>query len=883
MGGGLRKIALAALGALCCAALPLGAFTGELKRLSIDDFKKLRADSWKATGKNIIIQGNVFMPFGPYEIHADQVIVNLESKDFEAVGNVRFYRWQKGKLPVSIEKLSDLEKRPNTFVHSVSSNVSPWGEVEYTAEVSYQSDRITADRVAGNIQTSFFRFENLSIHYTTFVCRAESAERRSNGVIVLKNGEVSACGYLESDNAHYSIAASEIKLTPHEANFYELKYADFDLGDRSVLLLNGMVKIYGVPLLWLPVFYKPKDESPGICGIQFGSDSDWGYYINLYRRFSFSDAPALNAKVLLDWYEKRGFGYGVEGQLRTNESVTDVFFYSIYDKNQFASEDYDKYRLKIPHYRFDFRVSNITHITPRLDFRGAFEYQSDLYFRRDFFRARYDKDPAPATFAALEQQFDHFSASIYARFRVNDFYSTVEKLPEIRLDAQRQEILNTGIYYQGDFSAAYMRMKWIDFDKAPGLNFRKTPTDLDIEMSKQWSKLKDYDTFRLDTTHFLYYPIATRYFTLVPRAGFKMTAYSHSSRHSVSSDELITMFVAANPQGNGQQKFQGYDRKGGSRLRFAMEFGFELSTKIHNTWNNVRSNFFRIDGIRHVMQPYVNYTFIPEPTEKREHLYYFDDIDRITRQNFVRFGLINRLQTRSGNGIETFFRMENYWDIHMEWADGMSQLGNLGTIISMRILKGLTINTKLLIDVSNDGNIPDTIRNGRNVGRVGLAQKWLNLWNFNINYNPAKDWNFSFGYNYIRPYGIRSAYSMGSTLTMIDAASSFERYINSTEESFYFGVTAPLTPDHRTLGIFKLSYDVPKGSIDEVNFALIRQFHCWQLIATVGFDRNYKEHKPMWDVNYSISANLTGLDPKTNSVQNSVLRSTPGLANGVKF
>ena len=866
--GWFRNIAFLLTGALCCLAFRASAFSG-LKKITTDDFKKLRADSWRAVGKNIIIEGNVFLPIGPYEVYADQVVLNLESKDFEATGNVRFYRWQRGKLAVTLDDLSKLENRPNTLVHEVTSRVSPWGDRTYTAEVSYQSDRITADKVAGNLSTGFFRFDNPSIRYTTFVCRAESAERRSNGVITLKNGEISACGYLESHNAHYSVGASETRLTPHEAKFYELKYADFDPGDRSILMLNGIVKVYGIPVLWLPAFYKPKDESPGICGFQYGNSSSYGYYINLYKRITFADAPALRVKLHADWFEKRGFGYGVDGRIETAESRTDFFAYGIHDKKPYGTDDYNKYRLRVPNNRYDFRISNITHITPRLDFRGVFEYQSDFYFRRDFFGARYTTDPQPATFAALEQQFDRFSVAAYARFRVNDFYTTVEKLPEIRIDVPRQEILNTGLYYQGDLSAAYMRMKWIDFDVKP--------------RGSGWSQLRDYRTFRLDTTHFLYYPIANRYFTLVPRAGFKVTAYSQSSKRKVSSDELITMFVAADPQGSGKQIFNGYDHRGGSRVRLAAELGFELSTKIHNTWQNVRSNFFQIDGLRHVMQPYLNYTFIPEPTVSRDKLFYFDDTDRITRQNFVRLGLINRLQTRSGSGIETFFRMENYWDIHMQRQEGMSQFGNLGTTISMRILKNLTINTKFLIDIANEGKVPDTYRYGRNVGKTGLAWSWLNLLNFNINYSPAQDWNFTFGYNYIRPYNVRSAYSMGSTLTQINSSSSFERYYRSTEESFYLGASMPLTPDHRTLGIFKLTYDIPWGSIDEVGIMVIRQFHCWQLIAQVGFERNHERHKAKWDVNYSITANLTGLTPSGNAVQNEVLRGVPSLSSGVRF
>ncbi len=861
--GLFRRLAVLLLAAACLSAADLYAVGKRLRQVSAADIQHLRADSWRVAGRTLIIEGNVFLPVGDFEIYADQIVLDLDNGDFEASGNIRFFRWIRGKMPVTVNELADIEKRSNMFVHGVKKAISPWGQAKYTADVSYQSDRITADKVSGNTKTSFFRFENLTLQYSAYTCRADSAEHRSNGDLVLKNGEISSCGYLESNNAHYSISAADIYLKPHEVKFYDLKYADFKPGDRSVFLVNSAVRIYGIPVLWLPVFYKPKDESPGICGFHFGKTGSFGYFVNLYKQINFSDAPELSVKLHADWYEKRGFGYGVSGKVETAESRTDFIAYAIYDKDPEENDNYNSYRLHVPHFRYDFRISNISHITPRLDFRGVFEYQSDYYFRRDFFRSRYNNDLQPATFAALEQQFDNFSVAAYTRVRVNDFYTTVEKLPEIRFDVQRQEIMNTGIYYQGDLSAAYMRMKWIEFDKPPRGN---------------GSVLKDYDAFRLDTTHFLYYPIANKYFTLVPRAGIKLTAYSDSSERKVSSEELITMFSAAQPDGFGRQRFQGYDDKGGSKLRLAAEVGFELSSKFHNTWQNVRSNFFRIDGLRHIFQPYMNYTFIPKPTVNRAKLYYFDDIDRIDKQNFVRLGMINRLQTRDDNRIETFFRMENYLDIHLEKERGQKNFGNLGTLLSLRILKGLTINTRFLIDVNNDGEIQDTYRDGRNAGKTGLAQKWLNMLNFNISYSPAANWNFSAGYNYVRPYDIRSAYSMGSTLTQVNSSSYFERYYNSTSESFYISAALPLTPDNRTHGKFNMTYDVQQGYIDFIGFMLTRQFHCWQLIAALGFDRNDDPNEKTWDVEYSITANLTGLGSDLDSVQNAVLRNIDSMS-----
>ena len=133
----------------------------------------------------------------------------------------------------------------------------------------------------------------------------------------------------------------------------------------------------------------------------------------------------------------------------------------------------------------------------------------------------------------------------------------------------------------------------------------------------------------------------------MPRAGLKLTAYSNTSKEKVTVEDLNTLFQAADPQNTRGMLLHNYDDKGKAKLRFAGEIGVEASTKIYNSWQDVRSSFLALDGLRHVIRPYINYTLIPKPNVKRDHLYYFDDIDRIDEQHFIRFGLENRLQTLS--------------------------------------------------------------------------------------------------------------------------------------------------------------------------------------------------------------------------------------------
>ena len=861
--------------ALALCGLRLGAAEVFGERITEKDFKRIKADRWHLVGKNIIASGNVHVPFGNFELRADQAVVNIESRDLEAVGNITLHRWQHAKVTVELKDLEELTHRSGIRVRVVGSTGDIWGNRKVILDVARSTDSITAQRISGNLKTGYLNFDRAQLHFRNFVCRVESGERKPDGVIVLNNAEMSACGYLEHDNGHYSIGAKRMTLTPFAPESFDVKDHDFGsgTGDYSIWLTNGWAKIYGVPLLWLPAFYKPRDESPGIASVVFGKTSDWGYFISLRKRFRLMDYPSCSVQLMGDYYSRRGFGYGANGHFDLDNSRTDFFAYSIYDNHPYQESDYHRYRLKVPSSRWNFRVSNVTHVTPRLDFRGAVEFTSDYYFTRDFFNARYSANPQPSTYAALEQQFDIFSTSLYFRLRVNPFYSTVEKIPEVRIDLHRQQIFDTPFYYQGDMTAGYMRMRWMKFDRDP----KKSLNLKDF-------KLDDYETFRFDTTHFIYLPLQKYGFSLIPRAGFKMTAYSNSSKHGVSSKELVRLFSAASPTSTGVGNLNNYDHHGGSRVRVVGELGAEASFKIHNTWQNVRSDFLGIDGLRHVIRPYINYTYISKPNVDRKYLFYFDDVDRIEKENFFRFGLENRLQTRDGDhGLREYFSMENYWDLHLEKSTEDSDLSNVGnfcTKLEFKPIRNLTFSTDFSIDLggNNDPVEPYRRRGGRE-RNPGLKARWLNRWNVSVTYEPVKDFAFTFSYRYYRPYNARSAYSMGSTFELLDAGSYFNCYRSTRSETFSFGARMPLTPDRRTFGAFNLSYDVLKGGISTIGFMVTRQFHCVEVIASLVFDRRDDIDDSGWDTNFAVQVRLLGLEMPVQNETNRML----SRANDVSF
>ncbi|MFA7231063.1 MAG: hypothetical protein WC071_07305 [Victivallaceae bacterium] len=858
----LKQIVLAG----CCLIFSGSLFGGllDLKdRMDISDLKNAKADSWSIVGDNIIVKGNVFIPYKNITIYGDQAIINTESKDIEASGNIRVFRRRVSETTLTIDELDRMRAMPDVFVKINGYVVDPLGNQRIKVTVYNKGDMMKASSISGNLASGMLEFKDLECVFKTFVCKAKSGIRKPGGEIEVKDVDITSCNYAINDNGHYSISCASAKIYPHETNIGVSGYNP-DPGDHSIWGYDCKLKVYGVPVLWLPMFYKPKDESPGLFKVRGGKTSDWGYFLSLSKRFDITDDPYSTVKVMADYYSLRGFGYGADVDVRNEFSKTRIFGYSIYDIRPYESNDIENTgRLTIPNFRYDFKISNVTHITPRLDFRGHFEVLSDAYFLNDYFNNDFNNNPQPVTFGATEYQFDRFSTALYIRPRVNNFFTAVERLPEFRIDVPRQELFSN-IYYQGETSVDYLQMKWIDFDKPRTAGNKVDPTN--------------YDSFRFDTLHMFYYPLKLDWLNLIPRAGVRMTYYNKSSKTKVDENDLNTMFAVAQPESNAPGNVINYDDKGGNKFRFVGEFGLEANTKIYSSWQSVKNAYWQLDGLRHVAEPYVNYTYIPEPTEDRDYLYYFDDIDRIDEQNFARLGLRNRIQTRRGDygseKIYNWFTMENYWDYHMVKTNGFNNVGDIGTKMAFMPYEGFSINTLFSIDAgNNNAHDTDVIRNGRSAGRPGLNLDWLNKWEIGVAYKIIEDVNVNLAYVYQDPYKTQSAYSMGSTLTDIDSGSAFDKVYTQMIQNIRLGIDFPLTPDRKARASYQIYYDFDAGYIREQSIKLIKTIHCWEVALEASETRsNDSDGDRNIEHSFMITLYLTGMVSPLQQVQRSGMK-----------
>ncbi len=761
------------------------------------------ADQLEFIGGNIVGTGNVVVKYKDILLTCNRIIINMDSKDAEADGNVVFIRREEQLKELERWEFDELQKDPSKKIITQGYVNKPSGRKLILVKVITENAIWRGERAVGNLTTGIFDLGKFEGKVDNYYFKGEKAEREPEGVIQVTNSQLTTCEFLLENHEHYSITASRVRFIPAQEKVKDLERKESrDIGRYQIWAYNCTFWIGNVPVFWVPVLYKAPDESGFGWQIQGGYDSDWGYYVKTKKTVRIYDDPLIHTSLLADYFSKRGPGAGLKMKMRSEKSYTESFIYGILDND---AEDTEHTRFNIPRERYDVYLENYWHITPRLDFRGRIESISDINFLYDFFRERYDNEPQPATYANMDYQFDRFIVSGTVRPRLNDFFTEVEKLPEFRLDIPRQELFYN-IYYQGETSIADLEMKWRNFDKRRTAGNRVDP--------------RDYDSTRFDTLHMFYYPLNLDLFNIIPRSGLRLTYYSDTSKRKITPSELNAMLGVDNfgrgaPGGN----VVNYDSNGHEKWRFIYEGGIEANTKISRAWTDAKNAFWDIDGIRHVIVPYLNYNFIPEPTVKRDKLYYFDDIDRINRQNFVRLGVQNRLETRRGDwdkqSIYTWATMENYIDYHFvreKKINGsrFSHIGDFGTKLEFTPIPDFSFSNNLLID-------------GHNFT--------INKYAASLKYDITHQWKLFTTYTYTNEYEQRSVYSMGSSLTDITSGSSFlRRYGKNHDVSF--GLEFPIR--ETTRGVFEVSYNFEENLINDSKIKIIQNLHCWEMALEYG-------------------------------------------------
>jgi LPS-assembly protein len=278
-----------------------------------------------------------------------------------------------------------------------------------------------------------------------------------------------------------------------------------------------------------------------------------------------------------------------------------------------------------------------------LSVRSLIRYQDDPGVLHDFFEREYRQDSQPSTYVEVDKTSQNFSLDVYAQPRLNSFLETVERLPDVRLTGYRQQLWESPFYYESESSAGYYRRRFADTNQLFPVVGPYTTTG------------QTYAAARADTFHQITLPETFfGWLNLTPRVGGRFTYYGTA-------------------QGDGAMTEEAY--------RGVFNTGAELSFKASRVWPGYQSKLFEADGLRHIVEPSINYAYVPTPNKVgTNEIPQFDfelpslrllpidfpdynSIDTIDSQNVVRMGLRNKIQTKRGGQVVNLVD----WNVYADW------------------------------------------------------------------------------------------------------------------------------------------------------------------------------------------------------------------------
>ena len=719
------------------------------------------------------------------ELSADDMQQELESGLFKATGNVKLTY---GKLHLTADGLS---------VNRETTDFKAVGKVVITTE---EGSCWEAPAVSGNLEKRQLNFGPYRLDSPVWHSAGEGGATDEEGSMNLSRVWLSTC---DRHEPHYCLYASAVK------------YND----DRTFSAKHVTLRFGGVPVFYFPYLVGNADGTSGFI-IRPGYSGKRGAYLRLGRIWH--PVPKSSVNLYLDLMSKRGVGLGSDGEYETETREIKTQLYGLKDSDPPETEHGYNRRWREKDERWRIHAYWREQLDEGLTLRANLDKLSDIDMLEEWFKGDYRRMEQPKSFVDLTYDSEYFSLGLAVRPRVNDFYTVVESLPELRFEMPRLNLGPTPLQLESSTRLGYYSLKWRDFDR------ERSALIPDVYVDGLYDDPHNYESWRLHSQHFLYLPISLwDSVVFTPRGGFAATYYSRSSKRRVSQEDLADMLEVDNPDNPySKKRTTFYDSEGGDLLRMAFETGAELRGSLYGDWLGLSNDTLEINGIQHVVEPYANYTYAPEPTHSRDHIYYFDDLDRLERQHFIRLGIDQRLLTRRQQEKSPVLRLQSYIDFHFDrGAESERHPGDLGNRLDFNPREDLSFWAALLHDVG-EGDI----QRGELGYRIGKEDEL----------------NFKTRYIYRNEHISRSVWSMGSTLADVSGESG---YLKKRFEAADVVVADLFIPLNRITSLeISAEYDFDKSRLSEHRYVLRRQLHCWTMALGVGWDNNEFEAMVMFQL-----------------------------------
>ena len=488
--------------------------------------------------------------------------------------------------------------------------------------------------------------------------------------------------------------------------------------DDRVIFENTTFYVRNVPIFWWPYMYQSLDDSFSYM-ISPAYLSSWGP--SLLGRVTVPITDDIKTMIRLDFRSRRGVAFGLDPDIRfgTNKrSWARVRTYFLKDENPDINRT-SAPRPEISEGRYRVSLQSRTLFTDDIYGIANITKLSDEFVLQDFFQTEFQFNPQPDNVVAVTKTNPNYTLTAIGRFQANDFFDTTERLPEVVFDVKRLPLFGGPIFYESETGIAELHR-----------NFRSG------------SRNPDYSTLRLDSFHQFSFPNTFfGWLSVVPRVGFRATYYGETrdldkTMFTRSTNPLIPDFIVP----DDTPLF-----KGGNKLRTVFNGGVESSFKLSRTWESAQSTRWGLDGLRHIIQPYTNFSWVSSSESDPASILQFDRyqpstqlrpidfpqftaVDSIDNWTVWRLGVRNRLQTRRDDSTIGWMGVDTYIEVNLDNPFDQTQYSNLFNRFGFSPVPWATFEV---------------------LSQIPVFEKGFTEVNTNVTLQPISNLQVSFGHRYL--------------------------------------------------------------------------------------------------------------------------------------
>jgi len=496
------------------------------------------------------------------------------------------------------------------------------------------------ERAIYNIDTKQIKSGEMQTAYFPYFVTGTNVSSLSENAYLVQNGNFTTH---DSPTPDFYLRARTVRV-------YE---------NDHVVFQNVTFYVRNVPIFWWPYVYQSLNDAFSFS-ISPAYLSSWGP--SILTQVTFPITENIKGRLRLDYRGRRGVAVGFDSNIeygKDKNSWANLKTYYLQDQNPLLNQT-DLRRGLVSTGRYRVTLEDRTEFTK--DIYGIVDVTklSDEFVMQDFYHTDFRLDPVPDDVVAVAKTNPFYTLTVISRFQANQFFEQTERMPEVVLDIKRHALFGGPIFYESETGFANLR--------------RQFDNDSDFQ---------NYGAIRADTFHQLLYP--NTYFgwlSVVPRGGFRETYYSQTrdlgkTIFDVSENPLVPDFLLADPT------LEEPLAKGGDTFRTVFNAGVEASFKMSREWEDAQSRALGLDGLRHVIQPFTNFSWVSDLGPDPKSILQFDrfepstqlrpidfpqftSIDSIDRWTVWRLGVRNRLQTRRDDLTVSWLDLETYADVNFE-------------------------------------------------------------------------------------------------------------------------------------------------------------------------------------------------------------------------